>query len=70
MCAFSILGHVSLIFYPDNPYVIYFAWNFMGFATFIYLTNNINEQCARWPGIGMVQKQIMKLKIFLHNHTF
>ena len=49
MCMFSIVGHVCLIFYQDDPNMIYIGWNMMGFSTFIYLTSNINEQAARWP---------------------
>ena len=49
MCLFSIVGHVCLIFYQDDPNMIYIGWNMMGFSTFIYLTSNINEQAARWP---------------------
>ena len=49
MCMFSIIGHVCLIFYQNDPNMIYVGWNMMGFSTFIYLTSNINEQAARWP---------------------
>ena len=49
MCMFSIVGHVCLIFYQNDPNMIYIGWNMMGFSTFIYLTSNINEQAARWP---------------------
>jgi len=64
MSAISITGHVCLIFWRSKPYIIYLAWNLMGFSTFIYLTSGISydsyssdsfhnwgikEQCIYFP---------------------
>ena len=49
MCLLSTVGAVMLIFFDDNPDLIMISWNLMGFPTFIYLTANIDEQCARFP---------------------
>ena len=49
MNIFFTTGSIMLIFYENGQEIIMMAWNFMGFASIIFLTLNIDEQCTQYP---------------------
>lgn len=44
-------GIIFVIFYEENPYLIWVAWQLMGLSSIMYIIVNIKELCAIFPKI-------------------